>query len=125
VRTLIELVENAKPLNLTMTYSVDATNGIVISAVADECGITEDAVAQRLFDFVTKFFLGVAAGEPVSMGNSIGEALQAIFREISGDDGLFGTIRKMVPESDALLAKPFDDIAPFDFRKFTKKETGL
>lgn len=122
MKTMFEYVENAKPMRLTVTRDVGALTGMIFTAVADECGIGEDAVAQRLFDFVTGYAVSGDAGKPAAMGDSFGDVLEGIFPEIAGDDGLIANARRLNSAIDEEMATKFTGSA-FDFRNFIGAES--
>jgi hypothetical protein len=48
MRSLFEILEDPKPLRLTMTYDAPKGVAVIISLIADECKISENEVAQLL-----------------------------------------------------------------------------
>ncbi len=114
MRSLFEILEDPKPLKLTITYDAPKFVSILVSFIADECNISENEVAQRLFNYMVGFCTDIGSGKPAVFGDAM-SILLSVFPEIDSNGPLLSFMRRYVPNFEKMMS---GGDSGFDFRKF-------
>ena len=114
MRTLLDILQDPKPMRLTMTYDAPAPCAILVTMIAHECGISTDAAAQRFFNHIVSYLAAAGTGSAASFGSPMDTLLSA-FPELDRNGPMLTMLFAQVPGLEEAMNS---GAGGFDFRNF-------